>query len=287
MDSVTRIRIAEALRKQGIRAEEIAEEVGRSRATVYRWVKGIRQYGIEKYIRRYREAKKGRRVRKTHSYVEQRVLSLRREYRNCCGQKLVYLLEQEGIFLSLSTVYRILHKHLDLFRKHARTARGVPTQRGKKAGEIVQMDTVDLGEVFGFTAIDTYSRQAAVVIRPGLTGQDGKAALAVFAHVFGKLKVIQTDGGSEFEKEFAQTVTQYCQQHVIARPYKKNDQAFIESFNGTLRREELGRTPFKKRDILLVQQRVDAFLDYYHHKRPHLALDMKTPAQVIAESHLL
>ncbi len=53
MDSVTRIRIVYALRKQGVRAEGIAGEVGRDRATVYRWLRGIRWYGIEGYIRCY------------------------------------------------------------------------------------------------------------------------------------------------------------------------------------------------------------------------------------------
>jgi transposase InsO family protein len=253
---------------------------------VYRWLKGIGRYGIEGYIRRYRAAKKGRRVRKTHPYLVQRVLSIRREYRNCCGQKIVYLLKQEGIELSLSTVYRMLNKHLNTKRKHTRTAKGQPAQRGTAPGDVIQMDTVDLGEVYAFTAIDTYSRQTAVLIRPGLTALDGKAALEYIAQVFGKMRVLQTDGGSEFEKEFAQAVRQYAAEHVVARPYKKNDQAFIECFNGTLRREEFGRTPFKRTDLALVQQRADDFLDYYHNKRPHLALGMKTPAQFLAESHL-
>ncbi|GEM_PF-3178460 len=45
MDSITRIRVAYALRKQGIAVKEIAWEVERDRATVYRWLKGIRQWG--------------------------------------------------------------------------------------------------------------------------------------------------------------------------------------------------------------------------------------------------
>lgn len=286
MESVARIRIAYALKKQAIKVELIAEEVGRDRATVYRWLRGIRQRGIEGYIRQYRAAKQGRRIRKTHSYIEQRVLSIRREYRNCCGQKIKYLLKQEGIRLSVSTIYRILSKHLTLLHKHVRTARGIPAQCGKQAGDVLQMDTIDLGAVYGFTAIDTYSKQAAVIIRPGLTAQDGQAALHVFGRIFGKVRVIQNDGGSEFEKEFLESVSDYCQEHVVARPYKKNDQAFIECFNGTLRREEFGRTPFKEKDLLLAQQRADAFLEYYHTKRPHLALNMKTPAQFISESHL-
>jgi IS30 family transposase len=286
MDSVARIRITWALKRKGIPVREIAEEVERDRSTVYRWLKGIGRYGIEGYIRRYRAAKKGRRIRKTHPYLEQRVLSIRREYRNCCGQKIVYLLKQEGVELSVSTVYRILNRHLSTLRKHARTAKGQPAQRGKRPGEVIQMDSVDLGELYAFTAVDTFTRQAAVLIRPGLTAQDGKAALEYAAQVFGEMDVIQTDGGSEFEKEFAEAVPQYAHEHVIARPYKKNDQAFIECFNGTLRREEFGRTSFRVTNLALVQHRTDDFLDYYHNKRPHLALDMKTPAQFIAESHL-
>lgn len=287
MDSVTRIRIAWVLRKRGVPVEEIAEEVGRHRATVYRWLKGIKRYGIEGYIRRYRAAKKGRRVRQTHPYVEQRVLGVRRTYRNCCGQKIVYLLKQEGIKLSLSTVYRILNKHLSTLHKHVRTAKGQPARRGQQPREVIQIDTVDLGAIYAFTAIDTYTKESAVVMRPGLTAQDGQQALEHFARRFGPVQTIQTDGGSEFEKDFAEAVQRYAQEHVIARPYRKNDQAFVECFNGTLRREEFGRTPFKVGDLALAQQRADEFLVYYHTQRPHLALDMKTPAQFVAESHLL
>jgi transposase InsO family protein len=287
MDSVTRIRVAWALKKKGVPVDEIAAEVGRHRATVYRWLKGIRRYGIEGYIRRYQAAKKGRRVRKTHGYVEQRVLSLRRAYRNCCGQKIVYLLKQEGIKLSLSTVYRILNKHLTTLRKHVRTAKGQPARRGQQPREVIQMDTVDLGAVYAFTAIDTFTKESVVVIRPSLTAQDGKLALEQVAHRFGPMQTLQTDGGSEFEKEFTDVVNRYAQEHIIARPYKKNDQAFIECFNVTLRREEFGKTPFKTDDLARAQQRADDFLVYYHTQRPHLALDMKTPAQFVAESHLL
>lgn len=285
MDSVARIRVAWALRRRNVPVAEISQEVERHRATVYRWLKGIERYGVEEYIRRYRVAKKGRRVRKTHAYVEQRVLSIRRAYRDCCGQKIVYLLKQEGIELSLSTVYRILNKHLKL-RKHSRTARGARVQQASKPRQVIQMDTLDLGEVYAYTAIDIFTKEGQVVMRPTLQAPDGKAALERMMAYFGYCEVLQTDGGSEFEKDFAEAVSTYAGQHVIARPYKKNDQAFIECFNGTLRREEFGRTPFKAVDLTLAQQRADAFLDYYHNQRPHLALEMKTPAQFVMESHL-
>jgi transposase len=209
MDSITRIRVAYALRKQGIAVEAIAGEVGRDRATVYRWLKGIKQRGIEGYIRHYRAAKKGRRRRKVHSYIVQRVLSIRRAYRDCCGQKIVYLLAQEGIKLSLSTVYRLLRQYRQL-RKHTRTAKGQPARRGQAPREVVQMDTVELGEVFAFTAIDTYTREAFILMRPGLTSADGKAALEELARRFGPIQTLQTDAGSEFEAQFLAVVNQYA-----------------------------------------------------------------------------
>ena len=73
---------------------------------------------------------------------------------------------------------------------------------------MLQMDTVDLGEVYVFTAIDTYTKEAVVVMQPGLTARQGQRALEDVAHTFGPLRVLQTDGGSECEKEFAQAFTQ-------------------------------------------------------------------------------
>jgi IS30 family transposase len=96
------------------------------------------------------------------------------------------------------------------------------------------MDTLDLGELYAFTAIDTFTREAQVVIRPALQAKDSKAALEQVMRAFGRCEVIQTDGGSEFE-HFAEAVADYTNRHRIARPYKKNEQAFIECFNGTLR----------------------------------------------------
>ncbi len=56
----------------------------------------------------------------------------------------------------------------------------------------------------------------------------------------GHVGFIQTDGGSEFKETFTQRVHAYCDRHRVARPYKKNEQAYIGSFNRTVRKECLG-----------------------------------------------
>jgi transposase InsO family protein len=90
-------------------------------------------------------------------------------------------------------------------------------------------------------------------------------------------ELIQTDGGSEFKEDFKITVKRYCNRHRIARPYKKNEQSYIESFNRTLRKECLGWRKYKQREIESCKIRVEKFIHKYHNSRPHTGLGMKTP----------
>ncbi len=286
MNSVAWIQIAWELRQAGLRAEYIAERVGKSRATVYRCLRGVRQRGIVGYIRHYRQAKKGHRHRKTHSYVEQRVLALRREHHGCCGEKIVYWLNKEGIQLSRSTVYRILNKHLQLRPKGRRNVSRGSLPRASGPREVIQMDTIDFGDVFAFTAIDIYTREGQVSLQPGITAAQGEAALKTLMAYFGHCQVIQTDGGSEFEAEFAALAPTYADQHRIARPYKKNEQAFVECFNLIVRKECLGWEQYVPAQIPALQTDVWSWLNYYHFVRPSMAFEPMRPILSL-ESHLI
>lgn len=110
---------------------------------------------------------------------------------------------------------------------------------------MIQMDTVAFGDVFTFTGVDIFTKEADVVLRPGVTSKDGAAFLqtTMTRRFSGPVQVVQTDSGPEFKGAFAKLVPQYCVRHRIARPYKKNEQAYIESFNRTLRKECLGGPP--------------------------------------------
>lgn len=107
--------------------------------------------------------------------------------------------------------------------------------------------------------------------------EDGKQALEEILKYFGHCENLQTDIGKEFKVKFAETVSQYDDKHVIGRPYRKNDQAFIDCFNATLRRDELGKPKFRLNQLTEIQQVADKFKIYYHYKRPHMALYMQTP----------
>lgn len=277
MRAWTQLELAWELDRAGVKVPVIAQRVGKHRATVYRWLKGMRRGGLREFVREYKNAKKRPRRRKVNPGIERRVLSIRREHRDCCGEKIVYWLDKEGVLLSRSTVYRVLNKHLRLRPKGHRNRPRGPVPRAKAPREVIQMDTVDFGGLYAYSAIDTYTREVQVVLLPGLTGEDGRKALDLVMAYFGSCEVLQTDGGKEFKGEFEQRVGCYAQRHRVARPYRQNEQAFVESFHRTLRRECLGWWKYKVSEKDALQEEVQRYLDYYHYQRPHLGLGMQPP----------
>lgn len=102
---------------------------------------------------------------------------------------------------------------------------------------------------------------------------------------FGRVTVLQTDGKSELNAEAPKACTWGLSGTASRAPTRKSEQASIEAFNAALRREEFGDRKSQVDELELIQRYADEFLDYYHNRRPHLSLEMLTPAQS-AESHL-
>ena len=287
IDNITKIRLCHSLYQNGISPEEIPEQLHVHRATVYRWIKGFNLKGINKFIRDYKQAKKGRKQpRKTDPIIKSRIYKIRKENNNCCGEKIQYFLKKEYTTeISVSTIYRILNKNYQLSSKWKKNCKRGHVKRGKHPRESIQTDTVDFGSIYAFTAIDTYTREVSVIMKEKLTAKAGKEALKQQLQYFKEIKHIQRDGGSEFKREWQEYAKKYIPSIRTARPYKKNEQAFIERFNGILRKECLGHLKYKKKDIKKVQEKVNKYLDYYHNERPHLSLNMQTPNE-FAMSHL-
>jgi hypothetical protein len=152
--------------------------------------------------------------------------------------------------------------------------------------QVIQMDTIDLGNVYAFTAIETYTREGQVVLRPGLTSGDGAAALMSVMSYFGTCQVMQTDGGAKFEGEFAAALSQYAGRHRVARPYGKNEQAHIERFNRTVRHEYLSWSKYEVEQITELQPHVEQWLRSYHFVRASMAFEpMQTPMELLLASH--
>ncbi len=286
-ERITKIRICNSLINNNVSPEDIPAELGVHRATVYRWIRGIKLHGINGFIRRYKKAKKGRRrPRKTDVITKLKVFEVRKEYRNCCGEKIQYILKRDyKIEIAVSTIYRVLGEKYQLRSKWKKYSKRGFVKKGTKPRDAIQVDTVDFGGLYAFTAIDTYTREVHVIMKSSLTAKAGEYALKELLKDFGHIDHIQRDGGSEFKAQWQQRAEKHISSIRTARPYKKNEQSFIERFNGILRKECLGYLKYKKKDMKKIQQRVNEFLDYYHNKRPHMSLNMKTPNE-FAQLHV-
>lgn len=279
--NVTKITLVWELFQQRVPQLHIAKQVQVDRVTVYRWIQGIQKTGdLEVFLDQYLSAKKGeRKKRKIDGLLKTRIFSLRDKY-DCCGQKLRYFLDEEyGTSLGVTSIYKILKEKYKLRSKWKKNQKRGHTPKASKSQEVIQMDTVDFGDVYAFTGVDIFSKEADVFLAPRLTASYGYSFLkqAMQRRFHGFVETIQTDGGHEFKSEFKQHVLEYSQRHRVAHPYRKNEQSFIESFNRSLRKECLGWSNFRTKEIPTLTREVEEYLLYYHQKRPHISLGMRPP----------
>lgn len=279
--NTTKIVLAWELFEEGVPQTHIADRLEVNRDTVRLWVKGIKEAGLGVYLGQYQNAKKGTRPkRQVDPLFKIWVWGIRERESDCCGQKIQYFLFREhGVKLSVPKIYEVLSERYKIKSKWKKNQARGPVPKAKKAREVIQMDTMDFGEVFAFTGIDIFTREADVLITTSLTGKDGLSFLETsMQRRFGGFSdLIQTDGGPEFKEEFKKNVYRFTTRHRIARPYRKNEQAYVESFNRSLRKECLGWARYRKYQVDYLNQVVINYLKKYHHHRPHISLGMRPP----------
>ena len=269
------------LYEEGVPKSRIAQRLGRHRETIHLWIKGVKREGLLGFLDKYRQAKRGERKKRQVDPIAKRwVWEIREREYNCCGQKIQYFLKREhGVHLSVPKIYEILAEKYVIRSKWKKNSPRGPIPHSIKPRQVIQMDTIDFGELFAFTAIDTFTREADILLAPALTAEYGKQFLyqSMMRRFDGHVSLLQTDGGPEFKAEFKRQVHSFCSRHRIARPYRKNEQSYIESFNRTVRKECLGWQKYHLKDLGECQQMVESFLERYHYHRPHMGLSMMTP----------
>ena len=261
----------------------IASKLGVHWETVGIWIQRIKDNGLLEFLEIYLNAKKGPRTKRQVDPILKRwVWEIREREADCCGQKIRYFLDKEHkVSLSVPKIYEILAEKYKIKSKWKKNqVRGL-VPKASKPREVIQMDTIDFGDVFAFTGIDIFTKEADVMVFPSLTSHDGLIYLetSMDRRFGGHSDLIQTDGGHEFKDEFKKNVYRFTLRHRIAKPYKKNEQSYIESFNRSLRKECLGWIKYKQNQVIELNQMVLNYLDRYHYHRPHISLGMRPPLE--------
>ncbi len=221
--------------------------------------------------------------------VVARVVALRAQLKRCAEVVWYHLVHNEGIFVSLSSVRRILRRfHLANGRKK-RVRHDHPRRpHVTRPGELVETDTIHHVDpatgrrLYYYTVIDLFTRMTHVMLAPKLS--PGLAAKAVLEaqHSWGfQLCMVQADNGPEYGRYFEQVMRSHNVTTRHTRLHRPNDNAHIERFNRTIQTECIGY--YWRKSVPLSHQRdtLTAYLDYYNTKRVHLGIQMQVPAAML------
>lgn len=281
LKNTSKIILAWELFEAGVPRTHIAERLELNRDTIRLWINGIKTHGLLAFLDNYAQAKKGERPKRQVDPILKRwVWEIREREVDCCGQKIQYFLDLEyNTKISVPKIYEVLKEKYVIKSKWKKNQKRGLVPEAHKAREVVQMDSVDFGGVFAFTAVDIYSKEADIVLAPELTSEYGEIFLdtCMQRRFNSHSDLIQADGGHEFKDKFKAKVYNYTDRFRVARPYKKNEQSYIESFNRTVRKECLGWSKYTSREIPYLTEVVETFLDRYHYHRPHIGLGMRPP----------
>jgi len=214
-------------------------------------------------------------------------------------RKIRVLLNREGWAVGKHLVYR-------LYREEGLTLRHRPPRRRKavvvrahrppvtRPNDVWSLDFVADQLVNGhrfraLTVVDVFTREGiAIEVGQRLRGEHVVNVLTRLTAQRGAPTRLWCDNGSEF---CSQIVDLWAYQHQVridfSRPGTPTDNAHVESFNATLRRECLNAHWFES--LREAQERIEAWRREYNESRPHRALQDRTPeefAKRVAENHL-
>jgi putative transposase len=272
---------------------ELCAEYGISRKTGYKWIERFRSEGIEGLNERSR---KPLHRPQTPYRIQQRILELRQQFKTRPGaKKLRELLAQqypEELIPSRSTIYNILNRADLVKSRHCKRRVSPYPQPFAPVHDINELWSVDYKGQFKLkngqwcyplTVMDHQSRYlCACTALKGPRLKDTKAAFIKVFREYGLPKRIRSDNGVPFASiargGLSQLSLWWIQLGILPEriePGKPQQNGRHERMHRTLK-QAATRPPSSS--LRSQQQRFDAFCEEYNERRPHEALDQKTPA---------
>jgi transposase InsO family protein len=303
---LTAIRWHEA---HGRRVSLTARHFGLSRSTVYDWLRRYEREGIRGLEDRSRRPRNVRQSTWSKD-LEHAVLDLREAHPRWGKDKLVVLLRQQGLTVSVSMVGRILSRlkrdgrllPADLRDPWMGGRMGGRSQIRPYAirkprdyvprapGDLVQIDSADVrldtaGHWYKhFSARDVVSRWDVLAVYGRATAATACDFLnAVIERMPGPVRAIQVDGGSEFKAEFEEACREKGLRLFVLPPRSPKLNGCVERAQRTHKEEfyQMLDPPDsldELRRLLLAQELC------YNTVRPHQALGQLTPQQWLLAS---
>lgn len=227
-------------------------------------------------------------VRPAQEPLRQRLRELAHSRVSYGYRRLHILLQREGWVVNHKRVRR-LYREEGLTQKTTgpkrrksavtRTLRPLPSAPNERWAMDFIHDTFADGTAFRvLSVIDLYTRECvALVPQRRFRGEDVAAWLSTVGAERGLPQVIQADNGSEFTSKALDHWAYWNQVRLdFSRPGKPTDNAGIESFHNSFRRECLTQHYFL--DLTEARRVLDTYRVEYNNFRPHSSLANQPPA---------
>ena len=283
-------------------AAHVAEQLGISRATAYKWVRRYRAEGLSGL--EDRTSRPHHSPRKVADAVEAEILAARATWR--------YGPDRLGPLLGLppSTVHRVLHRRGFSRLRDADKVTAAPVRYvACHPGALLHQDHKKLGRIpdgggwraLGRAAapdhgrsnagyehlevvIDDASRYAVVVPVPDETAASAVAALETAAVEFTRLGIrierVLTDNGAAYKSHaFTDAVRELGASHKRTRPFRPQTNGKAERLIQTLLREWAYGRAYTSNDER--RAALQPFVDFYNRRRPHTALSGRSPLDAV------
>jgi transposase InsO family protein len=271
---------AARLLKAGWSTRQVARHTSFNQSTIVRWSKKDiwHQKGIPTLSSRPHHHPK-----ELSNEIIEKIIGYRHKH-NRCAQVLHYLLNRDGIAVSLSSVKRTLRRYGLVNHSRWKKWHTYPERpKVDSPGVLVEIDTIWDGpagdRLYLYTMLDVCCRWAYAWPTDRISTYKSLYVVksAQIASPF-KFGTIQSDHGSEFSKYFTKQLVAKGLSHRHSRVRMPSDNGHLERFNRTIQEECLSRIPKK---LSIYKKEIPQYLKYYNEHRPHMALNMKSPLEVM------
>lgn len=294
--------VRELYYNKGLSIKVLAERIGKSERTIYRWIKRGNQAknGKNQKIR-----KKYRRVKRYPLEVFERIIILKEEIPQRSASMIYRILQKEfeGDCPSLSTIQRFIREKGLVYKPRERSEGYKKFQRDKPNDlwqiDIAGVQTVGyLKQLFLIAILDDCSR--FVVAAEYFRTQKGKNVLKVIRDAvitYGRPNQILADRGTQFRNAFGELGTKYSKllesldiTPIFAKPYHPETKGKLERWFRTVHSMFLieGRDFVKKHQKCSLADFNEIFkewISWYNTQKPHNSLpDKATPEKIYLET---
>lgn len=267
--------------KKGHSTRESARHFGYSQGAIVQWM--ARAPGNRRLLIPTQSSRPHHHPHELPVEIVGRILAIRHE-RNQCAEIIHHRLTREGVSVSLSSVKRTLAREgvtrFSRWKKwHQYPTRPMP----KHPGILVEIDSMQEGvpaeHLHAYALIDVCSRWAYAEATEYInTHRSLRFVQTAQIESPFDFRTVQSDHGAEFSKWLTKRLGERGIAHRHSRVRTPTDNAHVERFIQTLQRQCLNRVP---RSLKAWHREIPDFLHWYNTERPHMALGMKTPAEVI------